>query len=80
MFVGINLAGELWWAGSGAGPGLVGVPLLLAFQVVALQLPAKLAVYPVESHRWRWAILIAITAAALAQAPRDPARRPARAA
>jgi hypothetical protein len=78
-FIALVLAAELWLGSTSTAAGLIGVPALLAVQVVALQLPAKLAVYPVADHRWRWAIALLLSAAAIHAASRDPARRRVRA-
>ncbi len=76
-FVMVGLSAEMWAAGVTTVAGTVGVPTLLAFQVVALQLPTWLAVYPVDQHRWRWMIVLCLAVAAVSSALRDPAR-PAR--
>ncbi len=67
------IAAEFWAGSTSTAAGLVGVPSLLAAQVVALQLPGRLAVYPLPDHRWRWVILLALATAACASALRDPA-------
>jgi hypothetical protein len=73
-FTTFALAAELWAGSASTAAGLVGVPALLAMQVIALQLPRRLAVYPVADHRWRWVILLALAIAAVTSALRDPAR------
>ncbi len=79
VFTALVLVAELWFGSAAAAAGLIGIPTLLSVQVVALQLPAKLAVYPVADHRWRWAIALALSTSAVHAACRDPARRRVRA-
>ena len=71
---GIVLVAELWWATPGSSGGLVGVPVLLALDVLARQLPGRLAVYPVADHRWRWVIGLVLLGGAMVSTLRDPAR------
>lgn len=73
-FTALVLVAELWFGSVSTAAGLIGTPTLLAVQVVALQLPARLAIYPVAHHRWRWVIGLVLLGVALMSALRDPAR------
>ncbi len=57
-----------------SGSGHLGAAATLVGCGVALWLPARMAVFPVEAHRWVWAAVFGLSIATMAVALADPGR------
>ncbi len=72
--IGAALAVESAVSQGASGSGHVGAAATLVGCGVALWLPARMAVFPVEAHRWVWAAVLSLSIVTMAVALADPGR------